>query len=303
MRDGAGERMAHADLPRRSTPGHTQVAATVDGAAPVTRERRRDQVGRPPLRRTAQVQREARRPADHPGTIVDLHRPPALGRVGMGRVPGRRGDQTQRQRCGGDVRARLGVAGTTHGTQHGRVDQAATQARRAQRGAHRRAHQRRGGHARSRIRVQPREVAAGVEARQPPIDLGKHRRHVETTVGVAHDPGHGAHRREAVVEHTSSVSRGPGPREPDAAPYPRRRPAGGPRSARGSIGWSAEAAEEVAARAALSAGGGAARPLQRPSRPRRVSSVGASPWRQLCHAHAVPDRGKTTYGPGQLTRL
>ena len=46
-----------------------------------------------------------------------------------------------------------------------------------------------------------REVAARVKARQPAVDLGEQRRHVDVAVGVAHDPGNRAHRREAVVEH------------------------------------------------------------------------------------------------------
>ena len=178
MRDGAGERMAHADLPRRSTrAGHTQVAAAVDGAAPVTLERRRDEVGRPPLRRTAQVELEARRPADH--ARRDRRPPPRAsarpGRHGPGDGAARRSDASA-SAAGGDVRARLGVAGTTHGTPS-TVGSTRPPLRRAARSAalDRRAQQRRGGHARPRIRVQPREVAAGVEARQPPLDLGEHR--------------------------------------------------------------------------------------------------------------------------------
>ena len=98
------------------------------------------------------------------------------------------------------------------------------------------------------IRVEARELAARVKARQPSVDLGKHRRDVDPAVAVAHDPRNGAHRQEAVVEHVrpraNAVSRLPCPwRAAALMPQPcrRRTPAGGPRSDRDSTGLSTAA--------------------------------------------------------------
>ena len=91
MGDGAGERMAHAHLPRRSTAGrHPQVTATVDGAAPVELEPGSEKVRRPSLDRTPQIELEARRPADRSGAIINHHRAPPGGRIGPRRAPRRR---------------------------------------------------------------------------------------------------------------------------------------------------------------------------------------------------------------------
>ena len=136
------------------------------------------------------------------------------------------------------MRARLAITGATQRPQQGRVDEAAGQRRRAQRARDRGPQQRPGGDARARIGVQARQIAAGVKARQPALDLGEQRRHVKPAVGVAHDSRNRAHRREAVVEHArpraAPVSRPPCPRPAGARtaePSRRRTPAAGPRSA------------------------------------------------------------------------
>ena len=178
----------------------------------------------------------------------------------------RRRVQRAKQRRRAAVRAGLSVPGSDHGPEHRRVDESAAQLRGAERGAHRGAEQRPGGYAFARIRVQAREIAAGVEAREPTVDFREHRRRVDVAVGVAYDPGDCAHRREAVVEHRSSFRSGAGPRELAAGPCPHRRPVAGQRSGPGSIGSSPAAEAGAAARA--SAGAGAARPLRRPP-PRR----------------------------------
>jgi hypothetical protein len=202
VRDRAGQRMAHAHLPRRPAPGrHAQVAAAVDGAAPVARKPCNDKVGRPSLDRPPEVELEARRPADHARVIVDLDCAPFSSRVGASRAPWRRRGKPPCQRRRLDMRARVAIAGATQRPQQGRVDEAAGQRRRAQRARDRGPQQRSGGHACARIRVQARQIAAGVKARQPAPDLGEHRRHVEPAVGVAHNPRKRAHRRKAVVEH------------------------------------------------------------------------------------------------------
>ena len=75
-----------------------QVAAAVDGAAPVAREPCSDEVGRPSLDRPPEVELEARRPADHARAIVDLDRAPLGSRVGASRAPWRRRGKPSRQR-------------------------------------------------------------------------------------------------------------------------------------------------------------------------------------------------------------
>ena len=91
MGNGAGDRMAHAHLPRSSTPGHhPQVAATVDGAASVALEPDSKSVGRPTLDRPREIEFEARRPTNRSGAIVNHHRAPPGGRIGPSRAPGRR---------------------------------------------------------------------------------------------------------------------------------------------------------------------------------------------------------------------
>ena len=206
MRVRAGQRMAHAYLPGRSTPRrHAQVAATVDRAAPVALEPLAEKVGGPSLDRASQVELQAWRPADHAHGVIDLYVVPAGGRIGSSRATARRVPERSRQRRGRDVRAGLAVAAATQRPQERGVDEAAAHRRRTHRSRDRTAQQRPGGNRRPRIRVQPRQVAARVEARQPAVDLGEHRPHVDPAVGIAHDPRDGAHCRKAVVEHVSST--------------------------------------------------------------------------------------------------
>ncbi len=108
--------MAHAHLPRRPASGHhAQVAAAVDGAAPVAREPRSDEVGRPSLDRSSEVELEARRPADHARAVVDLDGAPLGGRVGASRPPRRRP---------GEAPARATTAGPAREIRHSRRDAA-----------------------------------------------------------------------------------------------------------------------------------------------------------------------------------
>ena len=131
-------------------------------------------------------------------------------------------------------------------------------------------------HGGARIGVQAREVAARVKARQPAVDLGEPRRHVDVAVGLAHDPCNRAHRRKAVIEHarrrSGAVSRPPRPGPATARtgqPSQRRRPAAGRRSGRD---WTE--LSSVAEGADLTIGGGGpSGPLLPPVPPRPASNV------------------------------
>ena len=322
--------MTHAHLPRRPAPGsQTQVAAAVDGAAPVALEPGSEKIGRPSLHRPCKVQLEAGRPANHARAIVDLNRAPLRGRVGPRRAPWRRCAQRSEQRRRLGVRAGLTVAGATERLHQGRIDEAVGQRCRAQRGRDGRSEQRPRGNARPWICVQAREIAARVEARQPSVDLGKYRRDIHPAVAVAYDPRNRAHRREDVVEHVrpraNAVSRLPCPRRAAARmgqPCRRRTLAADPRSGRDSTGWSTAAAAALrapcASRCAPSAHGG---PKRRHRRPLllllpRASSATVSSCRHVrrpgLDRRACPSeppvrrtthRRKTTYGPRQLPRL
>ena len=245
MGDRAGQRMAHAHLPRRSTSRrHAQVAAAVDGAAPVALEPRHEKVSRPSLGRAPQVDLQAGWPTDHARVVVDLHRAPSGGRVRPSRATGWRCPQRLLQRRGRHVRQRPAVTVTTQRTEERRVDEAGAQGRRAQRRRDRGAEQWPGRDGGPGICVQPGQIAARVKARQPAIDLGEDRPHVDLAVSVAHDPRKCAHRREVVVEHApraAAVSRPLGRRLVAArlvGPCRRRKPAACPRSGRDWTGSS-----------------------------------------------------------------
>jgi hypothetical protein len=314
----AGQRMAHAHLPWRAASGrHPQIAPAVDRAAAVADEPRDEQVGGPSLGRAAQVEFEAGRATNHADAVLDLDRAPLGGRARTSRAAGRRGTQRPQQRYRLDLRPGPGIAGAAQGAQQGRVDEPASQGRRPQRGRDRGPHERRRRDTLARIGVQAREIAAGVKARQPPLDLGEHRGRIESVVHVAHDARHGAHRGKAVIEHARSpagaVSRPPWPRPVAARPAQpcrRRRPAAGPLSGRGSTGWSQAVAVAVAvAGAAPSGGGEAARRLRRPPprRPERGAPAGSSgqatawrPARAACDSEAslrtITEGGKLRIG-------
>jgi len=297
MGDRAGQRMAHAHLPRRPPVRyHAQVSAAVDGAAPVALEPLRENVGRPSLDRATQVELQAGRPTDQARIVVDLDRAPSRGWVGPSRATLWRRRQGLRQRCGRNVRPRLAVTGITQRTQERRVDEAGAQGRGAQRGRDCGSEQWPSGDVRPRIGVQPAQVAARVETRQPTVDLGEKRPHVDLAVSIARDPRNRSHRVEVLVEHaacTGAVSR---PLRQhlaaarSAAPCRRRTPAPGPRSARdliaSSSAASAAAVVVVVAGCAPFADDVRALPPRRPLPPRRLTNapvkpVGATPSREV----------------------
>ncbi len=113
----------------------------------------------------------------------------------------RRGAEPMQQRRGLHVGPGLAVAGTAHRPDQRRIHETAGEGRRTQRGRDRGPQERRRGNGAARIGVEAREVAAGVKAGQPALDLGELRGEVDLAIGVAHDPCHGSHRRKAVVEH------------------------------------------------------------------------------------------------------
>jgi hypothetical protein len=323
--------MTHAHLPRRPAPGsQTQVAAAVDGAAPVALEPDGEKIGRPPLHRPCEVQLEAGRAANHARTIVDLDRAPLGGWVGPRRAPWRRCAQRSEQRRRLGVRAGLTftVAGATERPHQRRIDEAVGQRGRVQRGRDGRSEPGSRENARPWICVEAREIAARVEPRQPSVDLGKYRPDIHPAVAVAYDPRNRAHRREDVVEHVrpraNAVSRLPCPRRAGARMVPpcrRRTLAADPRSGRDSTGWSTAAAAVLrapcASRCAPSAHGGPKRRHRRPplllprassatvSSCRHVRRPGLD--RRACRSEPpvrrTTHRRKTTYRPRQLPRL
>ena len=267
--DRAGEGMAHAHLPRRSAAGRqAQVAATVHGAAPVPLEPGREDVGRPSFGRTAQVELEAARTADHTGPrSTSTARQRAAGSGRAGRRGGADSSATRqrwrpaRARGTPDSRRRGPPRGPSGRPARRSPAPRATAAPTAARSSGCR------GHACARIGVQPRQVAARVKARQPALDLGEHRRHVDAAVGVADDPGHRAHRGEACRRARAASCRAVSAlacrcQERRAQPCRRRRPAAGPRSDRD---WTVSSSGG-------GGGGGSGRAARRADRRRRSNS-------------------------------
>jgi hypothetical protein len=104
--DTTGQWVPDAHLPRGTTTGtQTQVAAAVDGVAPVAGQACAQQIGRPSLDRAAQVEGDARWPADHPRRVVNLHVAPLRGGVCPSRATGRRRGQRGHNRRWSEVRA------------------------------------------------------------------------------------------------------------------------------------------------------------------------------------------------------
>ena len=276
--------MAHAHLPRRSSSRrHTQVAAAVDGAAPVALEPRPEKVGRPSFGRAPQVDLQAGWPTDHARVVVDLHRAPSGGRVRPSRAPGWRCPQRLLQRRGRHVRPRPAITGRRSAPR--RVGSTRPALRDAARSAAATA-ARSSGRGRDGGPADPRSAATG----RCPGRKRDSRRSISANRPTARRPRRQrrarpsrdrAHRRKAVVEHAPRRRRwsavlwavgGGGPGR--WRPCRRRKPAAGPRSARD---WTASSRAEAVAGSAPTADGGRAPPPRRPLPPPRLTNAPVKP--------------------------